>query len=359
MKTIHKAILKELAFTFFLSLISLNFILMMEKILRLSRLLSGVSASISDMMKMIAYLQPQLMILTLPMSLLLSTLLTYGRLSVDNELVILKSSGMSFKGISSPVFIVGLSCFFAGTLVSLYFGPLSAAKLKEAISGIITSRAPLAVEEGVFNTSFKDVVILVREKPTIDKMREIFIYDGRNKKEPRVLTAREGRIYANGGYNLSLYLKDGHIHLAKEKTSTELFFEGYNLSLSLAVEPLSRKNSELTPIELLQEAKKKGDDGDDKERMAIFLELHRRLSLPSVCLLLMLLGPPLSLLSGKSGRLGGLTIGLSVFTVFYILLIYGENMARSGKIPHYLGAWSPTIILGLFALWVFHKESNE
>ncbi len=48
------------------------------------------------------------------------------------------------------------------------------------------------------------------------------------------------------------------------------------------------------------------------------------------------------MMAGKTGRLGGLTIGLSVFTVYYMLLVYGENLVRAGKVSHYIGAWSPT-----------------
>lgn len=351
--TIHKKILKELAPTFFLSLISLNFILMMEKILRLSRLLSVVGASLTDMIKIILYLQPPMLILTLPMSLLVSTLLTYGRLNADNELMILRAAGMSFKAIAAPVFIMGMGCFFVGVLVSFYLGPMGMIKLRETISGVITVRAPAAIEEGVFNTLFKDIVLLMKEKPNVSRMKEIFIYDERNKKEPRLLMAKEGRISVTDEFALSFYLKDGYMHIAKENTSTEIFFTGYNLSLNLDAGQPVRKNNELTPLQLLRETKKVSP----QDAVSLFLELHRRLSLPFVCLLLMLLGPPLSLLGGKSGRLGGLTTGLLVFAVFYILLIYGENLAIAGKIPHYIGVWSPTVILGLLAVWMFRKES--
>ncbi|GFP40872.1 LptF/LptG family permease, partial [Candidatus Hakubella thermalkaliphila] len=91
----------------------------------------------------------------------------------------------------------------------------------------------------------------------------------------------------------------------------------------------------------------------------LFRELPRSLSRPSVGLLLMRLGPPLSLFTGKSGRLGGLTLGLLIFAVFYALLIYGENLAMAGKIPHYIAAWSPTVILGLFSIGVFKREDKR
>jgi lipopolysaccharide export system permease protein len=353
--TIHKSILEELVLTFLLSLISLNLILIMEKILRLSRLLSVVGASVFDMVKIILYLQPPILILTLPMSLLISTLLTYGRLNADSELIILRVSGMSFKEISKPVFILGIGCFFTGLLVSFYLGPLSMQRLRETTSDIIRLRAPAAIEEGVFTTLFKDIVLFVKEKPDSETMKEIFIYDERNKKEPRVMMSKEGRISVADGLSLSLYLKDGYIHITKGDTSTEIFFSGYNLILNLAAEQQLRKNSELTPFELFSEAKK----FKPKEAIPLFLEFHRRLSLPSVCLILMILGPPLSLLAGKSGRLGGLTIGLFVFVVFYFMLIYGENLARTGKIPHLIGSWAPTIVLFIFSVWILGKEDSR
>lgn len=353
--TIHKEMLKELVLTFLLSLIALNFILMMEKILKLSRLLSVVGASLFDLLEVILYLQPPMLIFTLPMSLLMATLLTYGRLNTDNELVMLRASGMTFKGIAAPVFALGISCFLTGMLVSFYLGPLSMIKLRETISNVITTRAPAAIEEGVFTTLFKGIVLFVREKPEADRMREIFIYDERNKKEPRVVTAKEGRISAVDGVDIAFYLKDGYMHIARGTSSTEFFFEGYHLSLNLGTEQPAKKDSELTPFELLSETKKV----PQQQAVSLFLKLHRRLSLPSVCLILMLLGPPLSLFAGKSGRLGGLTLGLLIFAVFYVLLIYGENLARAGKIPHYIGAWSPTVILGLLAIGMFRKESSK
>jgi lipopolysaccharide export system permease protein len=116
----------------------------------------------------------------------------------------------------------------------------------------------------------------------------------------------------------------------------------------------SRKNAEFTPSELLERINEKVPDA-----LLLQLEFYRRLSLPFLCIVLIFLGPPLSMIAGKSGRLGGLALGLGVFTIYYMLLVYGENLARAGKIPHYIGAWTSTLILGIFALWIFRKESNK
>jgi lipopolysaccharide export system permease protein len=354
MKIIHKSILKELVFTFIISLAFLNIVLMMEKLLRFSRFLSGVGASLADMLTIIIYIQPQLLLLTIPMAFLLSTLLTYGRHSLDNELVILRTSGMDFRGISKPVFILGILCFLLNIAVSFYIGPKSSIGLRDEITRIIKNRTPLAIEEGSFNTSFKDIVIMIREKPSEGTVSGIFIYDGRNKNEPRVMVAREGKISMSDGFDANLYLKDGFIHIAKGNSTTEIFFKGYNLILTLESDLPSRKNAELTPIELLKKINENASGA-----MKLQLEFDRRMTLPFMCIVLIVLGPPLSLMTGKSGRLGGLALGLGVFSSYYMLLIYGENLVRAGKIPHYVGAWAPAIILGIFALWTYKRESNK
>lgn len=199
MKIIHRSILKELVVTFLLSLASLNFIIMMEKLIKLSRILSGVGTSVIDMLRLILLLQPQLFLLTIPMALLLSTLLVYGRLNMDNELIILRISGMKFSEISAPVLIFGLLCFALNMAVGLYIGPKSSVQLRYAITDILRERTPSAMEEGSFTTSFKDIVIYVKHKTADNTMRGIFMYDNRNKNDPRILTAKEGRISAIEG----------------------------------------------------------------------------------------------------------------------------------------------------------------
>lgn len=353
MKIIYSSILKELTFTFLLSLACLNFILMMEKLLKMSRFLSGVGSSMADMLKLILYLQPPLFLLTIPMALLLSTLLVYGRLNLDNELIILRTSGMTFSGICMPVFILGLFCFLLNIAISFYIGPKSSMQLREEITRIIKVRTPLAIEEGRFTTTFKDVLILIREKTPENVMKEIFIYDNRSKNEPRVLFAKEGEISSQDGMAMNFYLKDGYINIAKGEVTTEMSFSKYNMMLKFETDTPSKRNTELTPFELLDRAKV----SERRQAAGLYTEFYRRLTLPFLCFVLVFFGPPLSMIAGKSGRLGGLTLGLAVFTLYYMVLIYSENLVKAENIPHYIGAFIPTVILAVLAVLVFRRES--
>lgn len=354
MLLIHRSILKELLTSFLLSILFLNFTLMMEKLLRLSRVLSGVGASLVDVTKVILYLQPQILILTIPMAMLLSVLLAYGRMNADNELIILRNSGMSFKGIAAPVVYVGVACFFIGIIMSFYLSPLSSRAVRKNLVEILTKRAPMTIEEGIFNTAFKNIVILVKEKPAPDKLSGIFIVDERKKDEQKVIIAKEGKLIPEND-TLSFSLSSGHIYITKKDIFTEIRFGTYHFKLTPSVEPSDKKNSEMTPMELLAEASAAAPD----KRMPLLLEFHRRLSMPAICLILILLGPALSLMAGKSGRLGGLTVGLSVFVLYYTLLLYGENLARSERLPHFIGAWLSFIILAIFSVAVFEKVNRK
>jgi lipopolysaccharide export system permease protein len=355
MKIIHRSILKELILAFVLSLASLNFIIMMEKLVRLSRLLSGVGTSFVDMVRLILLLQPQLFLLTIPMALLLSTLIVYGRLNMDNEIVILRTSGMNFTELSRPVMVLGLLCFGLNLLVGLYVGPKSGLQLRYEIANILRERTPAAMEEGSFNTFFKDIVIYINHKTEDNEIRGIFMYDNRNKSEPKILTAKEGRISAQEGFALNLSLKDGVIQMAKGLKTTEVFFKRYNMVLQIESDAPSRKNSEMTPWELME----KIDRSSRHDAKFLYLELYRRFSFPFMCIIIIFLGPPLALMAGKSGKLGGLTIGLSTFTAYYVLLVYGENLVRAGKLAHYIGAWGATAILCIVGFWVFRRENSR
>jgi len=263
---------------------------------------------------------------------------------------------MNLMKISFPVMALGILCFCASIAVGFSLGPKSSIKLRETIAQIITLRSTVSVEAGTFNTAFKDVVIMVKEKKADDTLGDIFIYDSRQADEPTVLMAKEGKFFIQEGFNIGLYLRNGYVNMTKADSITEMFFDKYNMVLSIEAESPSPKKMEYTPMQLLQDARKAGSS---KKSAGLYLELDRRISLPAVCLILIFMGPPLALIAGKSGRLGGLAIGLLVFTLYYMLLIYGENIVMTGKVHHLIGAWAPCLLLSLIAGLLFKKAGSS
>ncbi len=353
MLLVYKKVLRELLLTFLFALLFLNFALMVEKLIRMTRILAGVGTSFLDIAKIIFFLQPEILIVTIPMSLLLSVLITYGRMYSDNELIILRNSGLSFLQISKPVIYFGICCFILSIMMSFYFGPKSSTLLRQKVSEILTKRTALTIEEGIFNTAFKDIVILIKEKPSENLLKGLFILDERQKDEQRVIVAQEG-VVGTDGESINFNLINGHIYVSKKKALTEISFGRYQFSLTPTTLAYGKRRSEMTPWELLNLSKL-----EPEQKSKYIPEFYRRLSLPALCLVIIFLAPPLSLLSGKSGRVGGVAIGLAIFTIYYTLLLYGENLAKSGQITYFVGSWLSFFVLTVTSTLLFYRVNRR
>ncbi len=348
---IYRYITREIVLTFIISVIGLNMVLMMEKVLRLSRLMSGLGASYTDMAWMFVLIQPQLLVLTIPMAFLLSVLLTYGRMDFDNEVTVLRSSGMSFRELTRPVFCFSAFLLALSLLVSLFLVPSSGKALREELNRVLRERAPMSIEPGVFFTSFKGFLVMVSEKRDDGTLGGIFISDRRNPGSERIIVAREGRLFLDGEMQPGFSLTDGTLHMVDEEGSTVLDFAEYRFSLRLKGEIFNRKKGEMTLPELYRRA----SAGPPGTAAGYFIELHRRLSFPFLVMALAFLAPSLALRAGRRGRTGGFLIGLLVFTVYYVALMYFENLVRTGRV-HHLACWMPFAVLAVIAFLLYRKE---
>ncbi len=348
---IRRYILSELFQSFIISLVGLNLVLMMEKLIRLSRLLTGLGATVSDFLMVIVFVQPQLMLLSLPMALLLSVLVTYGRLSLDNEIMILRTSGLRKTRLYEPVFIFSTVVLLMSFLVSLYLMPVALKTLRRNINTIVKRRAPLAIEPGVFFDAFNGLTLLIKKKDRDGTLKDIFLYDSRNKKNSKVITAREAFVVPDKR-GVVFRLKHGMIHIVRGYESTEFRFSEYIFRLNLSGSVLSKRKNEMTLKELLDAIKRRPYKSND-----YFIELHRRFTFPLMIVVIAFLAPSLSMISGKTGRAGGFFIALIVFLAYYTMLIYFENLVRTQKAPH-LVCWLPLIVFSTSA-YILYRRVGE
>ena len=346
---VQRYILKELALTFLVCLAGLNLLLMMEKVLRLSLLITGLGASYADVIRLVLLIQPQISMLTLPMAFLLSALLTYGRLGFDNELTVMRSAGMRFRQFVRPLFYLSALLLLVSLSTSIYLMPRSAKELRVRMNSLLRERAPLSIEPGLFFTAFKDILILVNAKPDPVTLKGVFIFDGHDADSERVIAAREGKLLTGEDISPGFSLKDGTVHIVSADGSTEIEFEGYDFRVDVGSELLGRKRVEMSLAALYRGSLSEGKSG--REHM---IELQRRLSFPLLIVGLAMLSGPLSMIAGRRGRLGGFVIGVVVFTLYYIALIYSENIVRSGSV-HYAVCWLPLVILTAAGLLMYRR----
>uniref|UniRef100_A0A7C4EKP9 YjgP/YjgQ family permease n=1 Tax=Thermodesulfovibrio aggregans TaxID=86166 RepID=A0A7C4EKP9_9BACT len=346
MKVIYKALTRELLQNIVLSIVFLNAVLIIEKLLKLSKIFASVGIDLPNLALLMILLQPQLFIFTIPMALLMSVLLTYGRVQTDNEMTIFMVSGMPYKSTFKPAIYIGLIAFSINVVMSFYLAPAGVSLVREKILTVLAERAPLGIEEGVFNQGFKGVTIFVKEKPDSLSLKEVIIFDER-KDNTKIVIAKHGRIKKEKE-NISLSLIDGRVYFNKEASLNELRFKEYIFKLYPNIEQIAKKIGEMSLFELITGIKK------EKQKVVDYkLELYRRISLPVLCMISVFLSPSLCLLVGRSGRLGGITVGLGIFTIYYIVMIYGANLAKAGRVSSEAGSLMPVIIMGMLSVFLY------
>ncbi len=355
MSILFRSIFRELIFTFMLSVFALNFLLVTEKIIRLTKRLASVGLSPSDMVSVLVYLQPLFTVLTIPMALFFSILFVYGRMNADNEIVIMRTNGMSFMRIAAPAFLLGIFCLLVSLAASFWVAPAGAKKLRERVSDIISTRAPNAIQEGIFNTMFDEIVIFVKKRSDSGILYGMFMYDGRNKQKPTVVYAREGQVTTEGRHSIIMDLRDGHISFLGGQGATDITFESYRLRVPIQAFNAIGSKSEMTPFELLEVV----GTLSPGHRANYMIEFHRRFTFPFLSIVLMVLAPPLAFLSGKTGRVNGLAIGFFVIAAYYVFLVYTEELVRVDSLVHYVGSWLPAAIFLCISIVLFTREARK
>lgn len=348
MITIHRTIFKELVANLAIIIFSLSILLFMEKFVRITRLFMGKGADLIDVAKIFMYVQPSILLLSIPMAILISVFLTYGRMSTDSELVVLKGCGMSFWGISKASVALSIFCFLGLLFISLYVLPKSMISLKHTIQEAIIKKASMTFQEETFSDVFKGTVIYVKDIPAEDKFRGIFVYREVDKesREPVVIVAENGVMSSDHEKGLiKLSMNNGLIHTYEKNSSSEITFSSYDFVLNTGIESVDKTEpEEIETIELWK---------GRRNNVSWDIELYHRIALPFACIIFGILGPALSSKIGKIGRLGGFSLSLTTLILYYAALLTAEGLAESGKISPALGGWSADIIFGIVAAVFF------
>ena len=108
MKILRKYLIREIIVMFLFSLTIFTFTLVIGNIIKLAELVINRGVDIKLVGRLFLYLIPFLLSYTIPMSMLTSVLLVFGRLSGDNEIIAIRASGINIYRLSVPLLMVGL-----------------------------------------------------------------------------------------------------------------------------------------------------------------------------------------------------------------------------------------------------------
>jgi len=365
-KTTYFYVLKETLPIFFIGLLTFTVILLMDKILKLIELIVNRGVSFSKISMLLLFISPSFLIFTIPMAVLLGTLLSFGRLSGDSEITAFKASGVSLYQLFLPISILSVIAYLFTSFLVFYGLPWGNRGFMATIYLIAQSKADIEIKERVFNDVFDGLVVYVDKVPIQGKRIEgVLIYDERDKEKVNTIFAKEGFLNSDPkSHEVVLRLLDGDIHRFETKTKVyqRMKFDTYDLKLELgktfAAMGKKLKEHEMSIDEIKEKIKKMKIKGEDTTGQEV--ELHKRYAIPFACIVFGLIGVPLGIQPRRSARSYGFILGIFILMTYYISLTASEILAMKKTIPAFLAGWTPNFLfcgLGVYLLVKTAKES--
>ena len=364
---IYRYLLLEILPPFGVSLLAFTAIVFLGRLMKITQMIVVKGVGLAEVLQTCLFLLPYLLVFTLPMAATVGILLSLTRLSVDREVVALKTAGMSFLQLLPP--ILGFSLAAAGvTLMLTVFGsPYGQQATRNLLNNVAKKRADLGLQEQVFNTDFQGLMLFANQVSSQGGvLKGIFVYDFRDQENPNTVYAQSGQLsYDEGQESMMMELTDGFVfRWGQEEKGLNRWqvvdFKSYRLPLQLfsfGLKGGGRSESEMSLGELWSRLSQEPAGTDPYNRAVV--ELNQRFAMPVGALILCLIAMPLGLSHRHQGRTWGMIVGLALFLVYYIVFTASWRLAIGFKINPALAPWTSDFLFIWVALFLWYRSVKE
>ena len=355
-----KYLLLEMIPSFLLGVVTFVLILLMFQALRLTEFVLVHGVGWKTIGEIVLYLSVSFLPAILPMSLIFSILMTYGRLSNDSEIIALRSLGVKMMNITLPALFLSFLVAISSAYTLFEVGPWGNRQFEVLISKLGRQKATSQIRGGTFSEGFFDLVVYANEvENESGKLLDVFIYDERNEDLPVTIIAKEGQILQDtenfSGF-AQLKLLNGNMHRNVDGKYQRLNFKSYIVNLSDSIDKNIRKKSppSLTYDELQILRHDTGLKPKDQRKYQT--EYHKRWAISFACLIFGLLGVGLGTVPNRrSARSSGLVLSLGVIVGYWTVYVTMEGLARAGHLPVALAIWIPNVLFLGFSYFALKR----
>ncbi|MFW6081280.1 MAG: LPS export ABC transporter permease LptF [Desulfosalsimonas sp.] len=363
---VNRFILKELIPPFFMNMGFFMFVFLMREILDITNMIVNYQVSLGIFLLMIVYSMPYFLVYIIPMSVMMSVLLTFLRMSSDNEILALKSAGVSLYHMLFPVLVFAAAGAAVTVFMAAYGMPWGKSSYENLSMQVVQSNFNIGLKERQFIDSFDGVMMYVNEVDMKTRgMQGVFIEDNRDSGPASTVVAPEGYLFeGEKPHTFVIRLYGGIVSQGEPggKSFHATRFDTYDIRLDLQSAASgrgsgSRDEKEMGLGELLDYLA--SSDGTDRKYYSMHMEFHRKFSIPFACLALALLAMPLGVRTVSRKKSAGLGIGLVCFLMYYLLLSGGMVLGEArGYHPAPL-LWFPNVVMGALGLYLLRKAAND
>lgn len=357
-------ILGEIIPTFLLGIAVFMFIIVMTQFMQMSEFLLIHNVSIKHFLMILFNMMVSFLPMILPTSLLFSVLLSYARMSADSEVVAFGALGYSPMKLASPAiaFSAVIAVLSAQTLFVI--GPVARFNFDRLIQDIGNQKILSAIESGTFSEDFFSLTLYVNEVNRRDNtLKDLFIYDNRNSKAPRVIVAKEGEVVASSdpdhSQSATILLKDGHMFTRGAALASQIRFESYRLTLASPSQPQVNDRDANTYVyqELIREMTNL--ELPLSLRRDLFIEFHKRIATAAACLIFGFLGAGLgSTVHRRSTSSSGFILSVISIALYWLSYAGVTALLPQSSLPPAILLWLPNIIFIGGTIWIWRRKAR-
>ncbi|MBU4346366.1 MAG: LptF/LptG family permease [Candidatus Omnitrophica bacterium] len=361
MKILRNYFLKELIGPLFLSLTVLTFVMVLGNLVKIAELVINKGVDIYSVSKLFIFMMPALLTYTLPIAVLIAILLSLGRLSGDNEIVAIKASGINLFSLIVPLLVVGIILSLVLVIFNDRIIPYAHYATRKTLVEVGIKNPTAYLEPGVFIKSFQKYILFIYRIEG-NELGNVRIYEPQGEGKPtRTIVAKHGEFIAMPeSKTIKLKLMDGTSDEPDPKNPTDFYklnFKTYFMTLNLGQaqdkDQIEKKPKDMTIKELQDEIKKLEKEGIDVT--PLFTEINSKISLAFSCLVFILLGCPLAIITRRREKSINFGIAFLIIGIYYLLLMASQSLSLQGYVDPKIALWIPNFIFGTIGTFLTYR----
>jgi lipopolysaccharide export system permease protein len=362
MKLLDRYLVKEIIFPFVFGIAAFTSIiagstLIFQLVSRAVKYGFGIGGTV----QLFIYNLPSIISLTLPMAILLATILVIGRLSADLELVALRAAGVSLLRILIPIISIGLVI----SLITIIFNEVVVPKANYHSELLLNKlkNANVSIKENVNLTQYDNNgypfrIINVREVED-ETLKDITIAEYTQGQLSRIIRAKFGRWAPPVGW----VFNDGVMHVLLGSESQELMVINFEKEvINLAINLLDftnqeKSHDEMNAKELSGYIKKEQLLGKNTNELNI--QYYLKFAIPFACLIFTMIGSAVSFQPHQRSSAMGMGLSIIIILGYYILYSLGLALGINDILSPLVAAWMPNILVGSVSLYLLNRLANQ
>jgi len=361
---VHTYLLREVLAPTLLALLVFTLVLLLGRLVKLVDLVINKGVSIWDILVLFGTMFPSFLGISLPLALLMGIMIGLSRMSGDSEIIAFKSAGISLTDMAVPIFVLTVAFVLVTGLASLWAEPWGYRSFKTKVFEITRQKASIGLRPQVFMKQFDNLVFYAGGlDDRSGRFQDVMIVE-RGAAEEALILARHGYVSSNPvSETVTIHLEDGTVHRKNrdEDGAYQIIrFKNYainpRLEAATATSRAKIKPKGMPTGELYNrlQAVPAGERSAD-----LTAELHRRLSTPLAPLLFALFALSFGIQPTRSGRSGGIVIGLAIYLCYYFTFSFAGTLITESGFSPWLSIWVPHLILAGGGILLLRRSSLE